>query len=76
MVWPVATRGNDGYQKLGRSGRKQSRTVDDHVSLGFGLQPCANGMYAAVGVGLIVVLLALWTLATDKDFSLPKSMLP
>jgi FtsH-binding integral membrane protein len=33
-------------------------------------------MYAAVVVGLIVVLLALWTLATDKDFSLPKSMLP
>jgi uncharacterized protein YjeT (DUF2065 family) len=33
-------------------------------------------MYAAVAVGLVVVLLALWTLATDKDFSLPKSMLP
>ena len=33
-------------------------------------------MYAAVGLGLIVVLLSLWTLATDKDFSLPKSMLP
>lgn len=33
-------------------------------------------MYAAVAVGLIVVLLALWTLATDKDFSLPKSMMP
>ena len=33
-------------------------------------------MYVAVAVGLIVVLLALWTLATDKDFSLPKSMLP
>ena len=35
-----------------------------------------TAMYVAVGVGLIVVLLALWTLATDKDFSLPKSMLP
>jgi hypothetical protein len=33
-------------------------------------------MYVAVGGGLIVVLLALWTLATDKEFSLPKSMLP
>ena len=33
-------------------------------------------MYAAVAVGLIVVLLALWTLATDREFSLPKSMLP
>jgi uncharacterized protein YjeT (DUF2065 family) len=33
-------------------------------------------MYAAVAVGLVVVLLALWTLATDKDFSLPNSMLP
>jgi hypothetical protein len=35
-----------------------------------------TAMYVAVGIGLIVVLLALWTLATDKDFSLPKSMLP
>ena len=33
-------------------------------------------MYVAVGAGLIVVLLALWTIATDKDFSLPESMLP
>ncbi len=33
-------------------------------------------MYVAVGIGLIVVLLALWTIATDKDFSLPKSMMP
>lgn len=33
-------------------------------------------MYVAVGCGAFVVLLALWTLATDKDFSLPKSMLP
>ena len=35
-----------------------------------------EAMYAAVAVGLIVVLLALWTLATDKEFSLPKSMMP
>ena len=35
-----------------------------------------EAMYSAVAVGLIVVLLALWTLATDKDFSLPKSMMP
>jgi SPW repeat len=33
-------------------------------------------MYVAVGSGLIVVLLALWTIATDKDFSLPTSMMP
>jgi hypothetical protein len=33
-------------------------------------------MYVAVGGGLLVVMFALWTLATDKDFSLPKSMLP
>ena len=33
-------------------------------------------MYVAVGVGLIVVVLALWTLATDKEFSLPRSMMP
>ena len=33
-------------------------------------------MYMAVGVGLITVILALWTIATDKDFSLPKSMMP
>ena len=35
-----------------------------------------EAMYAAVAVGLIVVLLALWTLATDREFSLPKSMMP
>jgi SPW repeat len=33
-------------------------------------------MYAATAGGLIVTVLALWTLATDKEFSLPKSMLP
>lgn len=33
-------------------------------------------MYVATGIGLVVVLLALWTLAIDKEFSLPKSMLP
>ncbi len=33
-------------------------------------------MYAATASGLIVTVLALWTLATDKEFSLPKSMLP
>lgn len=33
-------------------------------------------MYVALGLGFVIVLLALWTLATDEDFSLPKSMLP
>jgi len=33
-------------------------------------------MLVAVIVGLGVVVLALWTLATDKSFSLPKSMQP
>jgi SPW repeat len=35
-----------------------------------------SAMYVAVAIGVVVVLLALWTLATDKDYSLPKSMLP
>jgi hypothetical protein len=42
--------------------------------LGFSTHMMA--MYAAVGCGVLVVLLSLWTLATDKDFSLPKSMQP
>jgi hypothetical protein len=33
-------------------------------------------MYVATAGGLLVTVLALWTLATDKEFSLPKSMLP
>ncbi|MDO8251791.1 MAG: SPW repeat protein [Rhodoferax sp.] len=33
-------------------------------------------MYVAVFGGVAVVVLALWTLATDKEFSLPKSMQP
>lgn len=32
-------------------------------------------LVAALG-GLVVVVLALWTLATDRDFGLPKSMQP
>lgn len=42
--------------------------------LGFNTHMMA--MYAAVASGVLVVLFALWTLATDKDFSLPKSMQP
>ena len=42
--------------------------------LGFSVHMVA--MYVAVASGGLVVLLALWTLATDKDFSLSKSMLP
>jgi multisubunit Na+/H+ antiporter MnhB subunit len=33
-------------------------------------------MLVAVIVGAAVMLMALWTLATDKDYSLSKSMLP
>ncbi|MGA8516405.1 MAG: SPW repeat protein [Burkholderiaceae bacterium] len=33
-------------------------------------------MLVAVIVGAAVMLLALWTLATDKDYSLSKSMMP
>ena len=43
-------------------------------ALGFGAHMTA--MYVAVACGALVVLFALWTLATDKDFALPKSMLP
>ncbi|MEO6293239.1 MAG: SPW repeat protein [Burkholderiaceae bacterium] len=43
-------------------------------ALGFSTHMMA--MYAAVACGGLVVLLALWTLATDKDFALPKSMQP
>lgn len=35
-----------------------------------------TAMFVALGVGFLIVILALWTLATDEDFSLPKSMLP
>ncbi len=33
-------------------------------------------MLVAVVGGIAVMFFALWTLATDKDFSLPKSMMP
>lgn len=42
--------------------------------LGFSTHMLA--MYMAVASGVLVVLFALWTLATDKDFALPKSMQP
>lgn len=35
-----------------------------------------GAMLCAVAAGLIVVVFSLWTLATDRDFSLPKSMMP
>jgi hypothetical protein len=35
--------------------------------LGFGAQ--RDAMLAAVGSGLVIVVLALWTLWTDKDYS-------
>ena len=43
-------------------------------ALGFGTHMVA--LYVAVASGLLIVLLALWTLAIDKEFSLPKSMQP
>jgi SPW repeat len=33
-------------------------------------------MLVAVVGGIAILAMALWTLATDRDFSLPKSMLP
>jgi SPW repeat len=35
-----------------------------------------EAMLVTVAVGVAVMLLALWTLATDKDYQLPKSMQP
>ncbi len=35
-----------------------------------------EAMFVALVVGMVVVMLSLWTLATDKKFSLPRSMLP
>lgn len=35
-----------------------------------------EAMFVALMVGMVVVMLSLWTLATDKKFSLPRSMLP
>jgi hypothetical protein len=33
-----------------------------------GFAAVTNAMYMAVGIGVVVVVLAAWTLATDKDY--------